>query len=85
MQILYDVASADRQLTVDDLPYGQFMVYDNKTEMLYPMTEENCNTENWDADPDVYQPTSFFDRFIVSVKAFVNWLKLFFDYIATTN
>ena len=85
MQILYDVASADRQLTVDDLPYGQFMVYDNETEMLYPMTEENCNTENWDADPDVYQPTSFFDRFIVSVKAFVNWLKLFFDYIATTN
>ena len=83
MQILYDVASADRQLTVDDFPYSQFMVYDNETEMLYPMTEENCNTEHWDADPDVYQPTSNFDKIKVAITSFAKWLKLFFEYIAT--
>lgn len=83
MQILYDVASADRQLTVDDFPYSQFMVYDDETEMLYPMTEENCNTEHWDADPDVYQPTSNFDKIKVAITSFAKWLKIFFEYIAT--
>ena len=83
MQILYDVASSDRQLTVDDFPYSQFMVYDDETEMLYPMTEENCNTEHWDADPDVYQPTSIFDKIKVAITSFAKWLKIFFEYIAT--
>ena len=83
MQILYDVASADRQLTVDDFPYSQFMVYDDETEMLYPMTEENCNTEHWDADPDIYKPTSIFDKLKVAITSFVRWFKLFLKYIAT--
>ncbi len=83
MQILYDVASADRQLTVDDFPYSQFMVYDDETEMLYPMTEENCDTEHWDADPDIYKPTSIFDKLKVAITSFVRWFKLFLEYIAT--
>jgi hypothetical protein len=82
MKILYDVATADRQLTVDDFPYTQFMVYDTASESLYPMTEENCNTENWDADPDIYKPVSFFDKLVVAIKAFVSWFKVFIEYIA---
>lgn len=82
MKILYDVASADRQLTVDDFPYSQFMVYDNESEMLYPMTEENCNTEYWDADPDIYKPNSFFDKLIVAFKAFAEWFKLFIEQVS---
>ena len=82
MKILYDVASADRQLTVDDFPYSQFMVYDNESEMLYPMTEENCNTEYWDADPDIYKPDSFFKKFIVAITSFVEWLKLLFEHVS---
>lgn len=82
VKIMYDVASADRQLTVDDFPYTQFMVYNNETETLEPMTEENCNTEYWDADPDIYKPVSFFDRFIVAITSFVQWLKLFFEYVS---
>ena len=85
MQILYDVASADRQLTVDDFPYSQFMVYDDETEMLYPMTEENCDTEHWDADPDIYKPTSIFDKLKVAITSFVRWFKLFLEYIATPD
>lgn len=83
VKIMYDVASADRQLTVDDFEYSQFMVYNTEADTLEPMTEENCNTEYWDADPDIYKPTSFIDKFKVAITSFVHWLKLFFEYIAT--
>ena len=81
LKILYEVASADRQLTVNDFPYSQFMVYDTKADSLVPMTEENCHTENWDADPDVYKPTSFFDKLNVAFNALVRWFKLLIDFI----
>ena len=76
-KIMYDVASADRQLTHEDLPYTQFMVYDTPSETLYPMTEENCNTEYWDADPDIYKPVSYFDKLKVAIKAISVWFPLF--------
>ncbi len=82
LKILYDVASADRQLTVDDLPYTQFMVYTKATDSLEPMTEENCNTEYWDADPDIYKPSSFFGRISVAIKAFIRWFELFIEFIS---
>ncbi len=81
VKILYEVASADRQLTVNDYPYTQFMVYDTKADLLYPMTEENCNTENWDADPDVYKPSSFFDKLSVAINSFMRWFKLLVEFI----
>ena len=81
MKILYEVASADRQLTVADFPYTQFMVYETETDSLFPMTEENCHTENWDADPDIYKPSSFFDKITVAVNAFVRWFKLFIEFV----
>ncbi len=82
LKILYDVSTADRQLTVDDFPYSQFMVYNTEADTLAPMTEENCNTENWDANPDVYRPESFFDKLSVAIKSFVRWLGLLFELIA---
>lgn len=81
LKILYEVASADRQLTINDFPYSQFMVYDAEADSLYPMTEENCHTENWDADPEIYKPTSFFDKLRVSVNAFMRWFKLFIEFV----
>lgn len=81
-KIMYDVATADKQLTVDDLPYTQFMVYDTKADSLAPMTEENCHTENWNADPDVYKPESFIDKLKVAADAIIRWLKLLFEVIA---
>ncbi len=82
MKILYDVASSDKQLTVNDLPYTQFMVYSKDTDTLVPMTEENCHTENWDADPEIYRPSSFFSRITVAVRAFIHWFKLFVEFIS---
>lgn len=75
-KLMYEIASADRQLTPDDYPWTQFMVYDTPNDMLYPMTEENCHTENWNADPDIYKPVSFADKTKVAVKAITVWFKL---------
>lgn len=75
-KLMYEIASADRQLTPDDYPWTQFMVYDTSNDMLYPMTEENCHTENWNADPDIYKPVSFVDKTKVAVKAITVWFKL---------
>ena len=75
-KLMYEIASADRQLTPDDYPYTQFMVYDTPNDLLYPMTEENCHTENWNADPDIYKPISFTDKTKVAVKAISVWFKL---------
>lgn len=78
-KLMYEIASADRQLTPDDYPYTQFMVYDTPSDMLYPMTEENCHTENWNADPDIYKPVSIIDKTKVAIKAFSLWFKLLIE------
>ncbi len=82
LQMLYDICSADRQLTIDDFPYTQFMLYNTQEDLLFPMTEENCDVEFWDADPDVYTPKTIFDKIRVAINAFVRWFKLFIEFIA---
>ena len=82
LKIMLEVASADRQLTVNDYPYSQFMVYDKESNHLEAMTTENCNTENWDAAPEVYKPESFFDKIKVAFNAFFVWFKLFINFIS---
>ena len=55
--IMYQVAIADHQLTVDDFTYTQFMVYSYETKTASPMTADNANTEHWTADdPTVGNP-----------------------------
>lgn len=81
LKILYEVVSADKQLTVNDFTYTQFMVYNTEADELYPMTEENCNTENWNADPDIYKPKSIIDKIKVAVNAYTRWLKLLVVFI----
>lgn len=81
LKMLYDIAWADRQLTPADFPYSQFMVYSNDDDTLVPMTEENCNTEYWDAAPEIYKPESFFDKIKVAYNAFSRWFKLLLEEI----
>lgn len=82
LKIMYDVATADRQLTVDDFPYTQFMVYTDATDTLVPMTAENCNTEYWDADPEIYKPSTFAEKISVAGRAFTQWFKIFIRFIS---
>ncbi len=81
LKIMFEVASADKQLTINDFPYSRFMVYDNDSDTLSPMTEENCNTENWDSAPEIYKPESFIDRVKVAVNAMFVWTKLLIEFI----
>ncbi len=81
IKIIVEIATADRQLTVDDFPYTQFMVYDNESDTLSPMTEENCNTEHWDSAPEIYKPESFIDKLKVAINAMIAWTKLLFEFI----
>ncbi len=81
IKIMFEVASVDRQLTVDDFPYTQFMVYDKPTDSLSPMTTENCDTENWDSAPEIYKPVSITDRIKVAFNAITVWMKLLIEFI----
>ena len=74
MKILYDVITADRQLTPEDFPWTQFMVYDTETDTLEAMTEENCDTELWEADESVDKPQTKEERLSSAIKALLTWL-----------
>lgn len=78
-QIMYNVITADRQLTVNDLPYTQFIVFNSETEEVSPMTAENCSTEYWQADPEADSPKSVFVRLLAFLRSYNRWLRLFID------
>lgn len=50
-EILYTVTTADRQLTVNDFAYTQYLVRPDGAKTLVAMTTENCDTEHWTAQP----------------------------------
>ena len=66
--ILYTVTVADRQLTVNDFSYTQYLALNKETGELEAMTTENCNTENWKAvDPETEGRPSRLMRFLTSL------------------
>ena len=79
-KLLYDVITApgDTVITcgdeVDGLSYSRFLVYDYATDTMSTMTEENCNTENWDAEDKYEKPEGPVARVFVFIRAFINWL-----------
>ncbi|MCQ2471975.1 MAG: hypothetical protein MJ147_08065 [Clostridia bacterium] len=83
-KLLTTVITADRQLTVDDFDETQFMVRnpDDGNRMI-PMTEENCNTENWVADEKTDHPKTIFGKLRVFFKALIEWFKLVIEKIKT--
>lgn len=68
--LLHIISTADRQMTVDDFEYTQFMVYDTANDTMSPMTEENCDITNWDT-PDT-------DTFIGKIKTFFSYFVKWF-------
>ena len=76
--IMYNVTTADRQITVDDYGMTQFMVYDGETKTMSPMTAENCHTEYWAADEKTDHPSNFFERLRAYFPSLLRWLKAVF-------
>lgn len=79
MKILYDVVSADKQLTVNDTEISQFMVYNNETKETFKMTEENCDTYVWSDSSSSKPATSLFEKLTSFLKSLFTWFKLLFQ------
>ncbi len=72
--VLLKVVTADKQLTVDDFEYTQFIVYDNETETAYPMTEDNYKTESWEANKNMDKPDDKYGLIFSAVSSLINWI-----------
>ena len=79
--ILYKVVTSDKQLTVDDFEYTQFIVYDNETETAYPMTEDNYKTESWTAKKELDDPDDKYGRIFSILYSLINWLIDLIDFL----
>ena len=78
---LYDIASSKEQLTIDNSTWpSQFVVYEytNPDEdgdgEISVMTTENCDTENWEADEKIDNPTEKHGKLFVAITALINWI-----------
>ncbi len=76
--IMERVLTADRQLTVDELEYGRFIVAFTGSDDWETMTEENCNTENW-SDTSSAKPKTKAGRLAVFIESLIKWLKIVFE------
>lgn len=67
-------------LTTDtDTVYSRFMVYNDETEKLEKMTEENCNVSQWGGVEDKKEST-----LITKLMALFKWLKAIFEYLTNS-
>lgn len=78
-KLLYDVSTADRQLTVNDFEWTQFMVYNYATDTMAAMTEDNCHTEQWEAEKE--EEVTGIAKLFSFLTVFFNWLKELFSKI----
>ncbi len=80
-EIVHTVATADRQLTVNDLEYTQYMVYDVDTDTMTVMTEDNCNTESWIAKEELDHPETKENRLTAFLWSLMRWFTRLFELI----
>ena len=78
--LLFQVVTADEQLTIDDFDLSQFIMYDKETGNGYPMTKDNCDIEPWNTDKSYDRPANILEKLVALAKAFVNWIKEFFAF-----
>ncbi|MGN1348937.1 MAG: hypothetical protein ACI4VI_08335 [Acutalibacteraceae bacterium] len=79
--LLYTVVTADRQLTVDDFDFSQYVVYNKETNFADKMTAENCNTEAWEADYEEDYPQDKMSKLVSALKSLFSWLRMAFERI----
>lgn len=71
--LVYTVVTADRQLSIDDFDFSQYVVYNKENNYADKMTTENCNTEQWEADPEKDMPSTKQGFIFVAVSALISW------------
>ncbi len=80
-EIVHTVATADRQLTVNDLEYTQYMVYDAETDTMTAMNEDNCNTESWIVREELDKPVTKENRLVAFLWSLMKWFTNLFNLI----
>ena len=81
LRLLYDIATSKEEVTINNSCWpSQFVVfsyddpendYDGEIET---MTTENCDTENWEADSKMDNPTTQLGKIFVALSSLINWL-----------
>lgn len=78
---LYEIASSKEQLTIYNSCWpSQFVVFnyidinDPKRGSIEAMTTENCDTENWEAEEKLENPTSQLGKIFVAVSSLLTWI-----------
>lgn len=77
-RIIITTSDSNERVTVnnlDDRP--QFLVYDRENDTVYPMTEENCNTEAYEVDE---KPRNVYLNMLTVL---FRWLKAAFEFLTS--
>ncbi len=81
LRLLYDIASAKEQLTVENGCWpSRFAVYaytdpeEPGNGEIEAMTAENCNTENWEAEEKLDRPADRAGKIFTAVSSLLKWL-----------
>lgn len=77
--LLLTTIDADTQLTIDDFPYTQFIIYNYEENLFTAMTEENCDIENWEAEDDIENPQTEEEKKTSIFVSFIRWLTAIFN------
>lgn len=80
-EIVHTVATADRQLTIADFDYTQYMVYDPQADTMVVMTEDNCNTEKWIAREELDNPVTKENKLVAFLWSIMNWFTNLLNFI----
>ena len=64
--------------TNNDKTFSRFMVYNDETHEKETMTQDNCNTSQWEELEDVQEST-----LITKLRALFKWLTVMFKYLAS--
>ena len=64
--------------TNNDAKFSRFMVYNDETQKKETMTQENCNTSQWEELEEVKE-----SNLITKLKALFRWLSVVFRYLAS--
>jgi len=83
VDLIMKVIDADRQLTIDDFDWTQFIVYDYETHTAAPMTEENCKNEYWTADETIDHPKTKAEKLRSFLSSLFDWLKTLFNMLTS--
>lgn len=83
--LLWRVATAEKQITVADTDSTQFMIYNNDTKTMSPMTATNHNTYFWSRESGYDKPETPIDKLFSLIRSILRWLNLVFEKISARS